>query len=214
MKNKIIFGVLICSFFSFSVYAEEILSSMYYFDLAEEAVESCSASEEKPCNKKKAEYLSLALEQDDYWTKNFRSHFLCARGTAYMHTKEVQNAIDDFNNALALNDEWVKDHRSLVFFSRGTTYIMIKEYDKTIKDLTDAIAIEDKWTKDNLSQIIFYRGITYAHQEDFTKAMADFNDAYNLDDEWIKVKNNHDMVLSFLTKGYYSPYEDKVHNEL
>jgi tetratricopeptide (TPR) repeat protein len=121
------------------------------------------------------------------------------RGWAYLHLKEHEKAISDFNSALTLNPEyaWAYGSRGLVFRvlkkfkqaitdfdraielnpeyawaygSRGVTYHLLKEYRRAIEDFDHAIELKPQYT-----WAYVHRGITYRMLQDFQRALDDFD---------------------------------------
>lgn len=69
------------------------------------------------------------------------SHYI-RRGKNYLELQEYENAIKDFNTALAVNDNI--NIKAFAYIDLGKTYNLLKDYNTAIEFYTKAIEATDK----------------------------------------------------------------------
>ncbi len=103
-----------------------------------------------------------------------RAQIYSDRGWAYLHLKEYEQAVSDFNNALALRPEY-----SWVYGSRGLVYRVLNNYQQALADFGRAIELNPKY-----AWAYGGRGMTYSMIKDYQRALADFDRAIELDSRY------------------------------
>ncbi|MFJ9505503.1 tetratricopeptide repeat protein, partial [Streptomyces anulatus] len=93
------------------------------------------------------------------------------RGRDYRNTKQYEQAITEYNTALALEPDGVR-----AVYGRGMTLNLMRAFDEALADLTRAIEL------DPAHKLAFARrGLTYRDMGKFDEALADFTRAIELD---------------------------------
>jgi tetratricopeptide (TPR) repeat protein len=108
---------------------------------------------------KKVEPLPLSSFSPDARVQLFSD-----RGWAYLHLKDYQQAIADFNSALDL-----KPNYAWAYGSRGLTYHLLKDYQQAIADFDRAIELNPEYTWAYGS-----RGRSFHVLKDYQRAIADY----------------------------------------
>ena len=115
------------------------------------------------------------VEQSPSFSLDVRTQIYKDRGWAYLHLKDYQRAISDFDRAIELNPKY-----ALAYGSRGLVYHSLKDYQRAISDFDRAIELnpEETW---------FYerRGRTYRKQGNYWRAIEDFDRAFELDTNYV-----------------------------
>ncbi len=93
------------------------------------------------------------------------------RGMAYYSRSDYQQAIADFDHALALDPAY-----AWVYLLRGIAYSACKEYQRAIADFDRALALDAK-----LTFAYAHRGIAQRECKNYQQAIADFDRALALD---------------------------------
>lgn len=98
------------------------------------------------------------------------------RGIAYLESGEVEKALQDFNQSLAL------EPNALAYYNRASAWLERKEYDLALRDLDEAIALAPQDKEIYLLRGIVYseRGIVYSEREDQERALQDVERAIAL----------------------------------
>jgi len=119
------------------------------------------------------------------------------RGWAYLHLKDYQRAITDFNSALDLKPEY-----AWAYGSRGLVYRFLKDYQRAIADFDRAIELKPEyaWAYGN-------RGQTYRFLKNYQRAIADFDRAIELKPEYAWVYGNRGLIY-YLLKDYQRAIAD------
>lgn len=86
-----------------------------------------------------------------------------SRGVAYVKLKDVDNAVDDFSDAINANK---KSPRA--YFFRGIAYMMKNAFEDAISDFTKALEL-----KTDYAMAKFARGVSYARLERYDEASKD-----------------------------------------
>lgn len=110
------------------------------------------------------------------------------RGVAYAELKEHDEAIADFNRALALDPKYAQPYNN-----RGLTYDEQGEFDKAMSDYRQAIALDPKD-----AQAYYNRGLAYAKREKLQDAMRDFDRAIALAPNFFRVYQNRGVAYMLL----------------
>ena len=112
-------------------------------------------------------YYSIAIEIEPTFE-------LCRdRGVAYSELGEIDHALTDYNQAIALNIENFE-----AYLDRGKLYRRAKNYVEAIKDFDKATEIDPTNVEGFRN-----RGVTYKLMREYHLALADLNRAYELDPE-------------------------------
>ena len=94
-----------------------------------------------------------------------------ARGLAYRRLEDYEQAIADFNHAIALNPK-----RADLYRSRGKAYRELKDYKQAIVDYNYCIELDPHDVR-----ALVQRGSTYNDLKDYPQAIKDYNRALELD---------------------------------
>ncbi len=111
------------------------------------------------------------VEQLPTFSTQVRAQIYSDRGWAYLRLKENEQAIRDFNSALALHPEYAR-----AYGRRGLAYSFLKDYQRAISDFDRAIELDprDTWSYER-------RGRTYRKFGNYWRAIEDFNRIVELD---------------------------------
>jgi len=93
------------------------------------------------------------------------------RGITWYNMTSYNNAIADYNKALAFNPNY-----ELAFYNRGLAWVANKKYDKAIEDYNTVIELDSDY-KD-----VYYndRGIAWKAKKEYGKAIGDYNEAIKI----------------------------------
>ena len=156
------------------------------------------------------------------------------RGWVYLHLKDYEQAISDFNRALDLKPDyaWVYGSRGLVYRtlrdyeraiadfdraielnpayawaygSRGLTFHFLRDYERAIADFDRAIELNPKYTWAYGS-----RGQTHRLRKDYERAIADFDRAIEIDSDYVWTYEQRGRAYNNL-KMYRRAIEDFDH---
>jgi tetratricopeptide (TPR) repeat protein len=151
-----------------------------------------------------ASALLKRVEQSSTFSADVRAQIYSDRGWAYLRLKEYEQAVRDFQSALALNPGYAR-----AYGRRGLAYIYLKDYQQAIADFDRAIELnpQDTWSYErrgrtyrkmgnywraleDFDRIVeldsnhvwayYHRGITYRLLKDYAKALAEFDHALEL----------------------------------
>jgi len=96
--------------------------------------------------------------------------FHCQQGINFFRQKQWDQAINAFNQALALNPTHVKS-----YLGRGVAYIFNKQPDRAIPDFNKVLELQPQGP-DTFAAYL-NRGLAYRDQGRYDQALADFNRA-------------------------------------
>lgn len=147
------------------------------------------------------------------------------RGAGYAKKGNYQQAIEDYNAALAMkpdaefysnranayaaikqHEKAFNDYRDALklkpdfadgFYNRGLLYIERGQYDMAVLDLTSAIKYDP-----SMADAFLSRGIAYGSLKQYDKALADFNQALNINQNFHEAYFNRGLIY-FLYKSQY-----------
>ena len=102
------------------------------------------------------------------------AHIYSDRGWAYLHLKDYEQAISDFNRALDLNPDY-----AWVYGSRGVVYRTLRDYERAITDFGRAIELNPAY-----AWAFGSRGVTFHFLNDYERAIADFDRAIEIDPDY------------------------------
>jgi len=111
---------------------------------------------------------SDALQQQQDSPVDYKS-----RGRSYLEKGQNDDAISDFDKAIALNP---KDAET--YFFRGNAYYNKRQFDKAMSDYSKAIEINPRYTN-----AYYSRGLYYQTIEEYRKAISDFDEVIKIDPE-------------------------------
>ena len=131
------------------------------------------------------------------FSPDLRVQIYSDRGWAYLHLKEYDKAINDFNNALALKPEY-----AWAYGSRGLVYRSLNENQRAIADFDRAIELNPKYAWAYGS-----RGRAYHLLKNFQQAIDDFDHVIELDPRNTWAYEQRGRVFSKL-KDYRQAIED------
>jgi tetratricopeptide (TPR) repeat protein len=124
-------------------------------------------------------------------TKNYKQPVaLNNRGSIEYNQMNFQDALKDYDEALAINKEYV-----LCYINRGGTRFMLKDYAGAVNDFSEAI----KRNKNPYTEF-YFRGLSYASINRFDLAIKDLNHYILL---------NPNEVLGYYHKGRMLSYIGK-----
>jgi len=104
-----------------------------------------------------------------------RARIYSDRGWAYLHLKEYEQAMSDFNSALALKPDY-----AWVYGSRGLAYHLLKDYQRAIADFDRAIELNPKYAWAYEQQ-----GSVYRNLRNYQRALEDYDHAVELDPNYV-----------------------------
>ncbi len=115
------------------------------------------------------------VEQSPTFSQDVRAQIYSDRGSAYLRLKEYEQAVSDFNSALALNPEYAR-----AYGRRGLAYRFLKDYQRAIADFDHAIELnpQDTWAYEQ-------RGRVYRKLRNYQQALADCDHAVKLDPNYV-----------------------------
>ena len=111
------------------------------------------------------------------------------RGICYSLLAEHENAIHDFNSAIAYSD---KDDVALYSY-RGFAHAELGDYDKGMVDINKAIELDETFEEAYLN-----RGIIFLWKEDYSNALNDFNHVIELNNTNAKAYYNRGIAFEEL----------------
>lgn len=126
-------------------------------------------------------YTSAIEEKPDFWEA------YCNRGIAYRKRGEYDEAIRDYDQAIALCPQSSDLHTS-----RGIAYRMKGDYDQAIESFNRAIKL-------NSQSAVAYnnRGLAYYNKGDHAQAIKDYDQAIKLKPTYAKAYNNRGNAYLF-----------------
>jgi len=92
-------------------------------------------------------------------------------GRSFYDTKDYDNAITQFNEAISLNQDYAE-----AYAWRGSAYYYKKQYDDAIKDYTEAISFDP-----NYALAYAHRGDAYVFKGQLDDAIRDLTEAVRID---------------------------------
>lgn len=117
------------------------------------------------------------------------------RALSYVERRDYEEAIEDYDDALALGrDIELLNNRGIVFAAMG-------DYERALADFDAALGVQS-----NYLIAINNRGIIYAIQGDYDAALADFERAVNIDPEYPQTYALIGMVYSYRALESYREY--------
>ncbi|MBI5205534.1 MAG: tetratricopeptide repeat protein [Nitrospirae bacterium] len=108
---------------------------------------------------------SLTLWNDVVSKSPLKARGYFNRGNAYVEKEKYNDAIEDYNRAIALNNRFTD-----AYFNRGVAYFLTGLYDKAIEDYSMAINLRTANTNAH-----FHRGIAYGRKGEHDKAIEDYS---------------------------------------
>lgn len=137
------------------------------------------------------------IEQSPTFSQDVRAQIYSDRGWTYFRLKEYEQAVSDFNSALALNPEFAR-----AYGRRGLAYSYLKNYQRAIADFDRALELNplDTWSYE-------HRGRTYRKFGNYRRAIQDFDRVVELDTNhaWAYV---HRGITYRLLKDYQQAFAD------
>ncbi len=115
------------------------------------------------------------VEQSPTFSPEVRAQIYTDRGWVYLHLKENEQAISDFNRALALNPVYAR-----AYGRRGLAYRYLKDYQHAMSDYDRAIELnpQDTWSYER-------RGRMYRKLGNYWRALEDFDRIVDLDSTYV-----------------------------
>jgi tetratricopeptide (TPR) repeat protein len=115
------------------------------------------------------------VEQSPTFSPEVRAQIYTDRGWVYLHLRENEQAIRDFNSALALHPEYAR-----AYGRRGLAYRFLKDYQQAMSDFDRAIELnpQDTWTYER-------RGRMYRKLGNYWRAIEDFDRIVELDPNYV-----------------------------
>ncbi|HYX51565.1 MAG TPA: tetratricopeptide repeat protein, partial [Ktedonobacteraceae bacterium] len=114
------------------------------------------------------------VEQSPIFSPEVRAQMYTDRGWVYLHLRENEQAINDFNSALALNPLYAR-----AYGRRGLAHRYLKDYQHAMSDYDRAIELnpQDTWSYER-------RGRMYRKLGNYWRALEDFNRIVELDSNY------------------------------
>jgi tetratricopeptide (TPR) repeat protein len=104
------------------------------------------------------------VEQSSSFSLDVRAQIYSDRGWAYLRLKEYEQAVSDFNSALALKPKYVDAYNG-----RGMIYCLLKDYELALAELDRALELDPN------NQLTYYwQGLNHLWLKDINQAKADF----------------------------------------
>ena len=122
-----------------------------------------------------ASALLKRVEQSPTFSPEVRAQLYTDRGWVYLHLKENEQAISDFNSALALNPLYAR-----AYARRGQAYRYLKDYQRAMFDYNRAIELnpQDIWSYER-------RGRMHRKLGNYRHALEDFDRIVQLDPNYV-----------------------------
>jgi tetratricopeptide (TPR) repeat protein len=115
------------------------------------------------------------VEQTPAFSPEVRAQMYTDRGWVYLHLKENEQAMSDFNRALVLNPVYAR-----AYGRRGQTYRYLQDYQLAMSDFNRAIELspQDTWSYER-------RGRMYRKLGNYGRALEDFDRIVELDPNYV-----------------------------
>jgi tetratricopeptide (TPR) repeat protein len=115
------------------------------------------------------------VEQSPTFSPEVRAQMYTDRGWVYLHLRDNEQAIRDFNSALALNPQYAR-----AYGRRGLAYRYLKDYQQALSDFDRAIALnpQDTWSYER-------RGRMYRKLGNYWRALEDFDRIVEQDSNYV-----------------------------
>jgi tetratricopeptide (TPR) repeat protein len=122
-----------------------------------------------------ATVLLKRVEQSPTFSPEVRAQMYTDRGWVYLHLKENEQAISDFNSALALNPGYAR-----AYGRRGLAYRYLRDYQHAMSDYDRAIELnpQDTWSYER-------RGRMHRKLGNYGRALEDFDRIVELDSNYV-----------------------------
>jgi tetratricopeptide (TPR) repeat protein/GTPase SAR1 family protein len=122
-----------------------------------------------------ASALLKRVEQSPTFSSEVRAQMYTDRGWVYLHLRENEQAISDFNSALALNPLYAR-----AYARRGQAYRYLKDYQQAMSDYNRAIELnpQDTWSYER-------RGRMHRKLGNYRSALEDFDRIVELDSNYV-----------------------------
>lgn len=115
-----------------------------------------------------------ALEQEAFGSRD-RAATLVNRGVVYLHRREWQEALADFDRAISMRPQLGEAH-----VDRGAALIMLHDYPGAIQSITHGLTLNPE----DPHEAYFNRGLAYEYSGDIRAAYLDYRRAAELAPEW------------------------------
>jgi tetratricopeptide (TPR) repeat protein len=120
-------------------------------------------------------FLDLFIEQEPNIAEAYNN-----RGNAYNGLSEHEQAIEDYNKAIALSPNFAGAYNN-----RGVAYVRLKQHDRAIEDYNKAIALNP-----NYAEAYSNRGAAYYGLRQHEQAIADYNKVIALNPNYAEAYSN------------------------
>ena len=117
------------------------------------------------------------------------AHAYVNRGIAWDNKGELDKAIADYNQALAINPKF-----ALAYNNRGLAWYKKGEYDKAIADFNEVQRFLDPSDAANLAATNNSRGLAWYGKGEYDKAIADFEQALAINPKFALAYNNRGLA--------------------
>jgi len=114
-----------------------------------------------------------------------------SRGLAYMHKRDFERAIQDYDQALRLNSR-----SATAAYNRALTYRLKGDYGRSISDYDEALQLTP-----SDADSFFGRGLSYFYQGDYDRAVQDYDQALRINPSLTDVFRARSSA--YLHKGEY-----------
>ncbi len=172
-----------------------------------------------------------SLEIDSNESSQITFEFYLNQGDSYCHLEQYQEAITNYNKAIALNSqsadaynnrglaygnlqkyqEAIADFTKAIainpqdaeaYHNRGNAYRNFKKYEKAIADYTKVIKIDP-----HNVEALYIRGLVYRNLEKYEEAITDYNKVITIKPQFANAYNNRGNVYYNLKK-----YQEAIAN--
>ena len=130
-------------------------------------------------------FLNIFIEKEPIFAVAYNN-----RGVAYADLNKPEQAIKDFDKAIALNPDYAE-----AYFARGAAYADLNKLERAIKDYDTAIKLNP-----DLAAAYYNRGVAYADLNKPEQAIGDYDKAIALNPDYDKAYYNRGNTYADLNK--------------
>ena len=132
-------------------------------------------------NKKEKKKVEAKIANEE---KLFQANEWLGKGINHFLNKEYDEAIEDYNGAIALNPKF-----DMAYNNRGVAYADKGQYDRAIEDYNRAIEINPKF-----ADAYYNRGNAYVKKGQYDRAIEDYNRAIEINPKYADAYMNRGLT--------------------